>query len=73
VKGLIENCSTVFVFFLLFLITWGIARFLQKSLMQPETKMAKQQEREGGEFSYQKASHEKSRETYQETRSEGFP
>ena len=41
--------------------------------MQLETTMVNQQEREGGECSYQKASYEKPCETFQKTGGEGFP
>jgi hypothetical protein len=54
-------------------LVWRIARFLLKSFMQLETTMVNQQEREGGECSYQKASHEKPCETFQKTAGEGFP
>jgi hypothetical protein len=46
---------------------------MHKLLMQLETTMANQQEREGGECSYQKASHENPCKTFQKTEGEGFP
>ena len=54
-------------------IVFANRRFLLKVLMQLETTMLNQQEREGGECSYQEASHERPCETFQKTTGEGFP